>query len=580
MHRPTLAASISSAVLLALIGCGNKSETPAKAKEDALSGAAAAPLAMPSLGVDQIKRFNFISEAGQAAYEKAAAAYRKKDWATVRAQAEAALQKDPGHLGAHRVLAAALAQTGEPAAAVDHLVTVIAADYLQYAPTLDDDDLKSVMTSPHGESIKALAARIHDEYAKRIATGLVLVGRRIPFRWPKELGVQTSTTKGELYAFDRESRRFFRLTHTEHQVAGFVRSASGSEVALLGFDKIDRPKPEGRPEGKTDAKTEGKADAKSDAKPDAKTNSKPDKTDARPSSKTDTKADAAGAEAAPLIARAWIQVYETAEWKPSTPRITLPSAREVTIGYGAGDQLLVSTAQATGRWTVGDPTISSVDRTTGKLTKVATAPAALRVVLSLDEGHLVRIPDGVVATWTGDPPVTATLQTADGKPIQIPQSGMASQPSIAVSPGGAHVAFATAADPCAKEAAPSLYVADARTGTYKHLLSEKSRFPTRWLDANVLAYQDGDGAIRMWDATTGREAMRLEDKSGIALDVLSLAAAPLCKQAPPSVDAAGSGDEPLPPEDSTGAGASAPASTPPTAGSGAPPATGPVTTPQ
>ena len=49
-----------------------------------------------------------------------------------------------------------------------------------------------------------------------------------------------------------------------------------------------------------------------------------------------------------------------------------------------------------------------------------------------------------------------------------------------------------------------------------------------------------------------REAMRLEDRSGIALDVLSLAAAPLCKQAPPTVEAAGSGDEPLPPEDGTG----------------------------
>jgi len=188
------------------------------------------------------------------------------------------------------------------------------------------------------------------------------------------------------------------------------------------------------------------------------------------------------------------------------------------------------------------------------------------VVMSLDEGHLVRIPDGVVAEWTGDPPVTASLQTAAGRAIQIPESGMASQSAIAVSPGGAHVAFATAADPCAKDAAPSLYVADAKTGTYKHLLSAKSRFPTRWLDATVLAYEDSDGAIRLWDATTGHETMRLEDKSGIALDVLSLAAAPLCKQAPPVVDAAGSGEEPLPPEEATGAGTG---TTP-----------GPVTTPQ
>src|SRR5205814_518782 len=80
-------------------------------------------------------------------------------------------------------------------------------------------------------------------------------------------------------------------------------------------------------------------------------------------------------------------------------------------------------------------------------------------------------------------------------------------------------------------------------GTYKHLLSARSRFATRWAGADVLAYEDGDGAIRMWDATTGREAARLDsraaggtvDRSGLALDVLAIAAAPLCEQVPPAV---------------------------------------------
>src|SRR5262249_1365455 len=153
--------------------------------------------------------------------------------------------KDPMHLGAHRLLAAALAQTGEPAAAVDHLVTVLAADDLQYAPTLDEDDLKSFMASPHGQAVAALAARIRDESSKRTAGGRWLVGRRRPFRWPKEPGVQPSTSRGELYAFDRDTRRYFRLTHTDHQVVGFVRAAAGNEVTVVGFDKIDRPKEAG-----------------------------------------------------------------------------------------------------------------------------------------------------------------------------------------------------------------------------------------------------------------------------------------------------------------------------------------------
>ncbi len=522
MNRSTLA-SLWCVLALVMAGCGHKADAPAKAKEDAAP--AAAPLAMPALGVDQIRRFNFLYEAGSPAYEKAAAAYHKKDWPAVRAAAEQSLGKDPMHLGAHRLLAAALAQTGEPAAAVDHLVTALAADYLQYAPTLAEEDLQSFMASPHGQAVAALAARIHDEYSRRIASGLWLVGRRSPFRWPRELGVQPSTSRGELYAFDRETRRYFRLSHTDHQVVGFVRAAAGNEIALVGFDRIDRPK-----------------DARDDA--------------------------------APVFARPWLQVYDAAQWKPATPRIHLPAAREVALGYAAGDQLLVATAQATGRWTVGEPAVSSVDRATGKLTKVTTALPATRLVVSLYEGHLVRVPDGAVAAWTGDPPVTASLKTQVGKPIQIPESGTAAQASIAVSPSGAHVAFATAVDPCAKDAAPSLYVADAATGTYRHLLSARSRFATRWLDAGTLAYEDGDGAIRLWDTATGRQVARLEDRgddrSGLALDVLSLAGAPLCKQAPPTVDATGSGDEPLPPEEPAGAGSAG------SSGS----ASGPVTTPQ
>ena len=222
------------------------------------------------LGVDQIRRFNYSYEAGSR-HEKAVAAYRKKDWAQVRTQSESAIGKDPMHLAAHRLLAAALAQTGEPAAAVDHLVTALTADYLQYAPTLDDDDLKSFMASPHGQSVAALAGRIREEYDRRIAGGLWLVGRRSAYRPPKDMGVQPSTSRGELYAFDRETRRYFRLTHTDHQVVGFVRAAAGNEVAVIGFDKIDRPKEP--------------------------------------------------ADAPPLLARPWIQIYDAA-WKPALKPIS------------------------------------------------------------------------------------------------------------------------------------------------------------------------------------------------------------------------------------------------------------------
>lgn len=490
--------------ILLLAACGKGDNKNGK-KDGGPAAPVAAPISLPVMGVDKITRFSFIYDAGSAAYKKANDAAAKKDWAEARKQAEAALAKDPNHLDAHRTLAIALAQTGEHAAAVDHLVAGIAADYYKYGAELAGiAELKDFLATQHGQAVTQLAAQIRDEYAKKIKVSLWLVGRRAAFKWPKDAGVQPGSSRGELYAFDRDTKRYLRLTHTGDQVAGFVRSKSGTELTVLGYDKIDR--------GKDDAP--------------------------------------------PLVARAWVQAFETTDWKNTSPKITFNPARAIAIYYGDGDQLLVATAPAAGRWGIGAWAINSVDRTTGKLTKVTAPLGTPRIELTLDEGRIVppKTIEGVTAAWTGDPPRAPTLELGKGVPaVQVPESGQAAMETVSVAPGGGFVAFATAVDPCAKDTAPSLYVANAKTAALKHLLTNKSRFATRWLDASMLAYEDGDGAIRLWDVTQNREAMRLENKSGLALEVLSLASAPLCKQAPPTAEPAGSGDEPpLPPEEGSG----------------------------
>lgn len=511
---------------IALAGCGKKADAPS-GKDDAGSGRAAgpgvAPIAMPTTGIDKLTRLNFGAQDGQAAYQKAVALYKAKarDWAAIRAQCEAAIAKDATHLDAHRLLGTALAQLGEHAAAVDHLVTALAADYYKYGPSIEsDDELKAFLATPHGQAVEALMAKLAADFGKHADAGLWLVARRWPFKGIAATGVQASESRGDVYAFDRETKRYYKLTHTD-RVLGFVRAPGGGEVAVVGYDKAERAK-------------------------DAK----------------DT--------APPLLARSWVQVFDTKDWKPLGAKVVLGSAREIAVGYGAGDQLLVSTAPATGRWTVGDPTVSSIDRTSGKLTKVASPPPEPRVAMTIEEGRLVRAADGVKASWAGEPKTASAIETASGAKIQIPESGVVAEASVAVAPQSGRVAFATYVDPCAKDTAPSLYVADGKTGQVKHLLSARSRFATRWVDANVLAYEDGEGAIRLWDAATGREAMKVDNKYGLALDVLSLESAPLCKQAPPTVDVgsgSGSGSDELPVEEPAAGGAGS--------GSGAGPATVP-----
>ncbi len=485
---------------MVLASCGGKGDGAAKNKDDAAVGPQVAPLAVPTSGVDQIKRMNFVYGDGWPAYDKAVDAYKKKQLDDARKQAEISIAKDPMHLDAHYLLARILAQGGEHAAVVDHLVTALAADYWRYGPGLaKDTELGEFMSTPHGQSIAALAAKLRDDYTKRITGALWVVARRSAFKWPKDLGVQPATSRGELYAFDRESRRYLRLTHTDHKVAAYVRAASGAEVAILGFDKIDRPK----------------VDPKAEPKPP---------------------------ELPSTFAAVWVQIYETKEWQPTSKKIALGAAREVSVGYGAGDQLVVTVDGAT----------SAIDKTSGKLSKIETPPPVPRVVLTIDAGRVVRAADGIMAAWSGEPSTAASLKTTAGGTITIPESGAASQSSVAVAPGGARVVFATAVDPCSKTSAPSLYIADAKTGVTRHVLTARSRFGTRWLDANLVAYEDGDGGIRVWNAASSREEIKLDNKPGIALDVLSLSSAPSCKQMPVIVEPVGTGsadEPPLPPEE-------------------------------
>jgi len=514
---------VSALLFVAFVAaCGKKSEAP-KTRSDAAVAPTVAPIATPPVGVDAVRRMNFTWEAGYPSYAKAQTAYnaKQRDWSAIRTHTEAAIGKDPQHLDAHYLLGIALAKLGEPAAAVEHFTTALAGDHYKYGPMLDqDEDLKEFFGTPHGASVKEVRAKIKAEYDKRIASGVLLVARRSAFKTaPKPGGVEDASSRGELYAFDRETKRYLRLSHTEHHVAGFVRAAGANEVLLLGFDKIDRPKPAG----------------KDDDPP-------------------------------PLVAAAWLEVLDGASWERVGKRVPLGGGREVSVGYGPGDQILVSTAPAAGRWGLGAATISSLDRSTGKLTKVTVAPPVPRIAFTLEDGRLIRAAEGVKASWSGDPPTAPSL-SAGNTAINVPESGAAAQSTVALAPDKAHVAFATAVDPCAKDVAPSLYVADARSGALKHLLTAKSRFATRWIDARTLAYEDGGGAIRLWDPTLdgrGGQVMLLENKPGIALDVLSPATAPLCKQQPPTTEpgtgsgsGSGSGDEvPMPPEERAGGSAS------------------------
>ena len=124
----------------------------------------------------------------------------------------------------------------------------------------------------------------------------------------------------------------------------------------------------------------------------------------------------------------------------------------------------------------------------------------------------------------------------------------------------ARIAFASATDPCATgdaAAKPSIYVGDAKTGAYKHVLTADSRFRAQWIDDDRLIYEDGAGGLRIYDAAAGRELGKLAERAGLALATLAPTAAPLCTTEP-VVDDPTAVDE-LPPEEPPAAPAADPA---------------------
>jgi hypothetical protein len=517
-------------------GCGKKDKGGSgSGSAGSAAGSDAAPAApLPTLGIDSLKRMNYAYGHGARDYKKALAARKKGDWAAARTACDAALGKDPSDLDAAWLCGEAAAQTGDGKAAAAYLTTALAADWLAFGPELTDDPaLTAFRATAAGKDVVTLSARIGDEVRRRATTLPLIVGRRSTFKWPTKSG--WAATRGELYAMDPDGPRFVRITHTDDEVAAWLPSPSGAELALVGYDRA--------------------------LMPDA----------------------AAAADTPPLLARAWVETLDPKTLAPTGKRVTLkasrtlPAPRALAVYYAAGDQLVVVTYAPNGRWGLGDATAYSIDRATGRMTRTKPpTPVGAEARVSLDEATVDVPPVGVEAAWSGDPPAASELRlTAAGKTVTVPESGKAARGQVVVSPKGTHVAFVTWADPCATDGSvPSLYVVDAASGQLHHILTAPSRFGARWLDDGRLLYEDDAGGLRVWDAAGDHEVLHVAERGGLALRGLSASPKIICTQrpaAPPPAPPPGEGDdegegEDMPPEEPPaapgGSGSAAPASAP------------------
>jgi hypothetical protein len=453
-------------------------------------------LTMPALGVASVKQMGYPYGDGKKAYDKAVAAYKKKDWAAVKTSCEEALAKDPHHLDAHRVLGTALAKLGDFEGASKHLVAALAGDFLRWGPKLlEDEELAEYLASPHGKALFALHGELKAKIDARITDGVWLLGRRGAFKWPSKPGSQWAATRGELYAWGEAEQTFVRLTHTDHEVAAWLPSPGGDEIAIVGYDKAEMPDPKAKN----------------------------------------------AAALPPLLGKVWVDTLDSRTFEPKGKRASFSKVRGVSVSWGEGGQLLVDTLKPSGRWALAIDARFSVDRATGKTAKSQakshTESGWVRV--TLDESVAAAPLWGLaISASPADPSLATEVRVeSTGRTITIPESGLSPAGMIQANPARTRIAFSTWADPCAKDGAkPSIYVADAKTGQLKHILTAPSRFGLRWRNDDTLIYEDDAGSLRIWDAATGRETLKVAEKAGLALYGLSSTTKPICRKEPEIVE--------------------------------------------
>lgn len=206
-------ASLVVSTLLAGAACRDGSGTVVAAQQQpgaaafAEAGVDAATVAPLVLGAPRIDAFSYRKRAGHAAFTRAREAEAAGRWPEVVTACNEALATDPAHLDAAYLLAVALAKTGaDPAAIVVPLTTAVSGDFIKWgAAALAQPALQSFLATPLGTQ---WAARVNE--ARPVFTG----------RLSRALFVMS---RGDVYARDVETARYFRVTRTGGAVVGVLR---------------------------------------------------------------------------------------------------------------------------------------------------------------------------------------------------------------------------------------------------------------------------------------------------------------------------------------------------------------------
>ncbi len=182
----------------AACGHGGSSASPPPARHDAApSRDALVEISTRPLGLPSLADFGWRKRAGQPAFRAARKAEDREDWPGALASAREALAADPGHLEAAWLCAVALAKTGKLDDVLAPLELAAAGDFGKWAlASLEQPALQPWLETPTGQAWRRRVDDDRPAYAAALARSTVV------------------SAGGELFAFDPEGARWYRLTRT------------------------------------------------------------------------------------------------------------------------------------------------------------------------------------------------------------------------------------------------------------------------------------------------------------------------------------------------------------------------------
>jgi hypothetical protein len=412
-------------VCIALAGaCGSGGSTPPPQRKDGgTPDAQVVDVAPRALGMPDLASYGWRKRGGHPAFRIARKAEAANDWASVVTTCKQALAADPGHLEASWLLAAGLGKLGKHDALLAPLHAAAAGDFGKWGPaSLELAELQPFLATPVGEAWRRRVEQDRATYVAVLSRSLIV------------------TAAGDLYAYDADSPRWYRLTRTYGAVIGALR-VTPTKLAYV----------------------------------------------TRQRSSKDKKTTLA------------IGLIDLARGKSSRP-VELATKGPITVAYAANAKLAgvwigAGVPRATS-WRRFDDDF--------RLTAVpgkAARPRGPWLEIKGKRARLHALPvSGVAADWDDKGLASAARIGKSNRVVTVPAPGLIDGNTATWAPDRSRLAFvAQLADECAPGAVnAAAFVADATTGAVTELQRAEKGLAIEWLDDRRLAIA-GDQGVAIVD---------------------------------------------------------------------------------